>query len=70
MTEGIKKVRAYSLYLWIVTGAVIAFNTAAAMADNAQLTYMALALTGAAALAGIGFGIWAGCTVVKEHRQS
>lgn len=66
MTEGTKKVRAYSSYLWIGTAAIIAFNLTAAMLLGLGLTYAALALTGIFALVGIGFGIWAGCTLAKE----
>jgi hypothetical protein len=70
MTEGTRKVRAYSLYLWIGTGAVVAFNVTAALSHNARLAYAALALTGLAALAGIGLGIRAARTLAKERRSS
>ncbi|MFA5969452.1 MAG: hypothetical protein WC816_09455 [Sphingomonas sp.] len=59
MTDGIDNVWSHA-FLWIVTVTVIAFNIAAAMAHNAKLTYMALALTGIAALVAIGLGIWNG----------
>ena len=70
MTEGTKKVWAYSLYLWIGTAAVISFNLAAATLRSPNLTTAALALTGMFALIGIGFGIWAGRTVVKDAGKS
>jgi hypothetical protein len=63
MSDGNEKVRKRSLYLWLGTAFVIAFNTAAATSQNPSLIYAALALTGMTALAGIGFGIWAGQTL-------
>lgn len=59
---------ARSVYLWIASAAVIGFNTAAAVAQDAQLAYAALALTAALALGGIGFGIWAALTLRKQQR--
>ena len=48
-----------SIILWVATAAVIAFNLFAASGHDGSLTYAALLLTGAMALFGIGFGLWA-----------
>jgi len=69
MTQGTDKVWAHP-FLWIATVTVIAFSIAAAMSHSARLTYMALALTGLAALVGISTGIWAGVMKTKARRHS
>jgi hypothetical protein len=69
MAQGTKRVAAASVYMWIGIAALIAFNTAAAMSHNPRLAYAALALSGVAALTGIGFGIWASLTLAKQRRH-
>lgn len=65
-----RTIMARSVYLWIATAAVIGFNTAAALAQAPQLGRPALVLTALLAIAGIGFGIWAGLAVRKSARGS
>ena len=69
MTEGTKKVGAYVLYLWIGTGALVAFNTAAAMSHRASLVHAALAMTGMVTMAAIGLAIWAGLAQRRKRPE-
>jgi len=56
-----------SIILWIGTFIVVGFNLFAASQQEASITYTALILTGAMAVFGIGFGLWAARTVTKRQ---
>lgn len=60
MTESQALVLRRSVFLWIGTALVIAFNLFAAWRHSPATTYAALVLTGVVAAFGIGFGLWAG----------
>ncbi|RIA35362.1 hypothetical protein DFR49_4339 [Hephaestia caeni] len=66
MTDGHQIVMRRSMILWIGTALLIAFNVFAASQHSVALTYAALAATGAFALFGIGFGIWAAHMVTRQ----
>ena len=66
MTTGHALVLRRSIYIWIGTFAIIAFTLFAAGQPTLTLTYAALMATGAFAIIGIGFGIWAGLTVTRR----
>ena len=59
MTEANVLVMKRAMFLWIGAGLLLAFNIFAASQQSASLVYWALALTGAFAVFGIGFGVWA-----------
>ena len=65
MTNGTKKVWAYSLTVWIGGAVVATFSSIAAFVQSDPLTLAALVVAGMFALYGIGFGIWAGRTLAK-----
>lgn len=60
MTDATQNVMARSLYFWIASAAVIGFNSAAAVSQDARLALPAVVLSGLLALGGIAFGVWAG----------
>jgi len=70
MMQGIKTVWQRSLFLWIGAAAVAIFNSAAAWLQSPSLTDVALAITAAFALVGVGFGIWAGRTLAASSGDS
>lgn len=57
-----------AVILWVGAGLLIGFNIFAASQRSASLVYWALALTGAFALFGIAFGIWAAKKVAAPPR--
>lgn len=66
MKSGHALVMQRSVYIWIGTFALIAFNLFAATQRTPALTYVGLVATGAFAIIGIVFGIWAARTVTKR----
>lgn len=68
MTDPHRTVMARSTYLWIASAAVIGFNSAAAITQDARLVFPALVLSGLLALGGIGFGVWAGLKLRRQPR--
>ena len=54
-----------SVPLWIGTGLLTALNAFVALLPVSSLTYIALYSSGAFALYGIGFGVWAGHKLSK-----
>ena len=57
-----------AVILWVGAGLLIGFNIFAASQRSPTLVYWALALTGAFALFGIAFGIWAARKVTAPPR--
>ena len=51
--------------LWIASGLVLGLNIFAAYRADIALIYAALAITGAFALVGIAFGLWAARAVTR-----
>ena len=58
-----------SLVLWIGAATVISLLTAVAVLQDPAFTYAVLALTGAFALFGIGFGIWAANLLTRNQSR-
>lgn len=59
MAEANVLVMRRTVILWIGSGLIMGFNIFAASQQSLSLVYWALAITGAFALFGIAFGIWA-----------
>jgi hypothetical protein len=66
MTDGHATVLRRSAILWVGTAALIPFNFFAATQQDMTIFYVALAATGAFALFGAGFGIWAARIITKR----
>ncbi len=67
MQEPNLSVLRHSVPLWIGAGLLIALDALAASLPLSRLTYVALACSGAYALYGVGFGIWAGRQLSKSR---
>jgi hypothetical protein len=65
MQEPHRTVLKRSVPLWITAFLLMTLNGLAAMLGSPSLTYVALAISGAFALYGIGFGIWVGRKLSK-----
>ncbi|UAK26411.1 hypothetical protein [Sphingomonas nostoxanthinifaciens] len=66
MKDAARIVTRRSIFLWIGSALVFAMNLWAGTTHDLELLKIALAATLALALAGIGFGIWAGFLLNKR----